>query len=396
MVDMMACNRWISGIVPELSQGLVAELVDAVDSKSTGLAHLGSTPSEATTLAGMRRSDFEYSLPAELIAQAPLAQRSASRLLLLEGASGCLADHAITTLPTLLAPGDLLVFNDTRVLPARLAARRASGGVVEIFLERPLDGHAALVQTRASNPLRAGEVLQTAGGPVRLTARHDDLWAVELPQTAVDFFERYGAVPLPPYITRAPDALDRERYQSLFARVPGAVAAPTASLHFDAALLAALEARGVKRAQLTLHVGAGTFHPLRSEHLDEHRMHAEWYQVPDDTVAAIARTRSAGGRVIAIGTTVARALEACAAGDGAVSAGLGETRLFITPGFRFRVIDGLLTNFHLPGSTLLMLVAAFAGREAVLAAYQHAIALRYRFFSYGDAMLIWPAKGARE
>ena len=378
----------------------MAELVDAVDSKSTGLAHLGSTPSEATTFPGMRRSEFEYSLPAELIAQTPLAQRSASRLLLLEGANGRCADHAIASLPALLASGDLLVFNDTRVLPARLAARRASGGRVEIFLERALDGHMALVQTRASNPLREGEVLQTAGGPVRLAARCDDLWEVELPQAAVAFFERCGAVPLPPYITRAPDTLDRERYQSLFARVPGAVAAPTASLHFDSALLAALEARGVKRAQLTLHVGAGTFHPVRSENLDEHRMHAEWYEVPGATVAAIARTRAAGGRVIAVGTTVARALEAAAsataaAGAGSVSAGHGETRLFITPGFRFRVIDGLLTNFHLPGSTLLMLVAAYAGREAVLAAYQHAINQRYRFFSYGDAMLIWPANGVR-
>ena len=342
----------------------------------------------------MRRSEFEYSLPAELIAQTPLAQRSASRLLLLQGATGHCADHAITSLPALLAPGDLLVFNDTRVLPARLAARRASGGRVEIFLERALHDHMALVQTRASNPLREGEVLQTTGGPVRLAARHDDLWAVELPQAAVEFFERCGAVPLPPYITRAPDTLDRERYQSLFARVPGAVAAPTASLHFDSALLAALEARGVERAQLTLHVGAGTFHPVRSENLAEHRMHAEWYEVPAATVAAIARTRAAGGRVVAVGTTVARALEtAASAGD--VSAGHGETSLFITPGFRFRVIDGLLTNFHLPGSTLLMLVAAYAGREAVLAAYQHAIAQRYRFFSYGDAMLIWPADGVR-
>jgi S-adenosylmethionine:tRNA ribosyltransferase-isomerase len=202
-------------------------------------------------------------------------------------------------------------------------------------------------------------------------------------------------VPLPPYITRAPDAQDRERYQSLFARVPGAVAAPTASLHFDAALLAALLARGVERTQLTLHVGAGTFHPVRSEVLEEHRMHAEWYDVPAATVSSIAATRAAGGRVVAVGTTVARALEAAAADSGSVRAGHGETRLFVTPGYRFRAIDGLLTNFHLPGSTLLMLVAAFAGREAVLAAYQHAIEQRYRFFSYGDAMLIWPADGVR-
>jgi S-adenosylmethionine:tRNA ribosyltransferase-isomerase len=343
----------------------------------------------------MRRSDFDYPLPAELIAQTPLARRSASRLLLLDGAHAGLADSEVTALPELLAPDDLLVFNDTRVLPARLAARRASGGRVEIFLERALEGRAALVQTRASNPLRAGERLSCDGGSVRLASRHDDLWEVELPEPAAAFFERWGAVPLPPYITRTPDALDRERYQSLFARVPGAVAAPTASLHFDAALLAALAARGVGRAQLTLHVGAGTFHPVRSEALEEHRMHTEWYEVPAATAAAIAGARAAGGRIVAVGTTVARALETAAAGTGKVCAGHGETRLFITPGYRFRAIDGLLTNFHLPGSTLLMLVAAYAGREAVLAAYQHAIERRYRFFSYGDAMLVWPADGVR-
>jgi S-adenosylmethionine:tRNA ribosyltransferase-isomerase len=261
---------------------------------------------------------------------------------------------------------------------------------VEIFLERALDGHAALVQTRASNPLRAGEVLGCAGGPVRLANRVDDLWEVELPEPAAAFFERWGAVPLPPYITRAPDALDRERYQSLFARVPGAVAAPTASLHFDAALLAALVARGVERTQLTLHVGAGTFHPVRSEVLEEHRMHAEWYELPAATVAAIAAARTAGRRVIAVGTTVARALES--AGAERLEAGSAETALFIRPGFRFRVIDGLITNFHLPGSTLLMLVAAFAGLEPMRNAYAHAVQQGYRFFSYGDAMLIWPAR----
>ena len=378
-----------------MPHGLVAELVDAVDSKSTGLAHLGSTPSEATIFAGMRRSDFQYSLPAELIAQAPLAQRSASRLLVLDGQDRRCTDGSMASLPEMLAPGDLLVFNDTRVLPARLAARRASGGRVEIFLERPLRDCVALVQTRASNPLRAGETLQTDGGPVRLLARHTDLWELELPQPTVEFFERCGAVPLPPYISRAPDESDRERYQSLFARVPGAVAAPTASLHFDAALLAALAARGVQRAQITLHVGAGTFHPVRSENIEEHRMHAEWFEVSAETAKTIAQARGAGGRIIGVGTTVARALEASARGEGNVSAGHGETSLFITPGFRFRVIDGLVTNFHLPGSTLLMLVAAYAGREAVLAAYQHAIAQRYRFFSYGDAMLIWPATGVR-
>ncbi len=343
----------------------------------------------------MRRSDFDYELPAELIAQTPLARRSASRLLLLDGATGRCANREIAALPGLLEPGDLLVFNDTRVLPARLAARRASGGRVEIFLERALAGCGALVQTRASNPLRAGEELTTAGGLVRLIARQDELWEVALPEPAAEFFGRCGTVPLPPYITRAPDERDRERYQSLFARVPGAVAAPTASLHFDDLLLAALAARGIARALLTLHVGAGTFHPVRTEELDEHLMHAEWYEVPATTVAAIAATRAAGGRVIAVGTTVARSLESAAAEAGSVRAGHGETRLFIRPGFRFQAIDGLLTNFHLPGSTLLMLVAALAGREAVLAAYRHAIEQRYRFFSYGDAMLIWPANGVR-
>ena len=341
----------------------------------------------------MRRSDFEYSLPAGLIAQAPLPQRSASRLLVLDGATGTCTDQQFSGLPALLQPGDLLVFNDTRVLPARLAARRSSGGSVELFLERPLGGHGALVQARASNPLRAGEQLASAGGAVRLHARHDDLWEVELPEPAVEFFERCGAVPLPPYITRTPDAADRERYQSVFARVPGAVAAPTASLHFDVAILAALAERGIERAMVTLHVGAGTFQPVRSATLDGHAMHAEWYAVPAATVAAIARVGAAGHRVIAVGTTVARALEA--AGAATLRAASGDTTLFIRPGFRFRVVDGLITNFHLPGSTLLMLVAAYAGLEPVLAAYRHAVQHQYRFFSYGDAMLIWPAPGAR-
>ena len=341
----------------------------------------------------MRRSDFEYSLPAGLIAQAPLPQRSASRLLVLDGATGTCADQQFSDLPALLRPGDLLIFNDTRVLPARLAARRSSGGRVELLLERPLGGHGALVQARASNPLRAGEQLASAGGAVRLHARHDDLWEVELPEPAVEFFERCGTVPLPPYITRKPDAADRERYQSLFARVPGAVAAPTASLHFDAAILAALAARGIERAMVTLHVGAGTFQPVRSETLDGHAMHAEWYAVPAATVDAIGRARAAGQRVIAVGTTVARSLEA--AGAATLRAASGDTTLFIHPGFRFGVVDGLITNFHLPGSTLLMLVAAYAGLEPVLAAYRHAVQHQYRFFSYGDAMLIWPAPGAR-
>jgi S-adenosylmethionine:tRNA ribosyltransferase-isomerase len=354
----------------------------------------------------MRRSDFDFALPGELIAQVPPARRSDSRLLRLDAAAPPpgLADLGVTDLPGLLRAGDLVVFNDTRVVPARLQARRASGGRCEVFLERPLPGNRALAHLRASNRLRAGEVLASAGGPMQLVEKQAGLWILQLEEPAVALFERHGAVPLPPYITRAPSDDDRERYQSLLARVPGAVAAPTASLHFDAPLLARLEAAGVERALLTLHVGAGTFQPLRSESLDEHVMHAEWYEVTPAVVEAIARTRARGGRVIAIGTTVARALESAAeaaasAGQGSESpaaaplrAASGETRLFIKPGFRFRVVDGLLTNFHLPASTLLMLVAAFAGRERVLAAYEHAVAQRYRFFSYGDAMLVWPDK----
>jgi S-adenosylmethionine:tRNA ribosyltransferase-isomerase len=348
----------------------------------------------------MRRSDFEFALPGELIAQAPPARRSDSRLLCLDPAapSPGIADLAITDLPGLLRAGDLAVFNDTRVVPARLQARRSSGGRCEVFLERPLPGNRALAHLRASNRLRAGDVLASPGGPMQLLEKQAGLWILQLGEPAVELFERHGAVPLPPYITRAPSVDDRERYQSLLARVPGAVAAPTASLHFDAPLLARLEAAGVERALLTLHVGAGTFQPLRSESLAEHVMHAEWYEVTPAVIEAIARTRARGGRVIAIGTTVARALEsaaAAAAGEGApLHAASGETQLFIRPGFRFRVIDGLLTNFHLPASTLLMLVAAFAGRERVLAAYAHAVAQRYRFFSYGDAMLAWPQRMA--
>lgn len=345
----------------------------------------------------MRREDFSYPLPAELIAQAPLPQRSASRMLMLEGSSGALADRSVRDLPECLRPGDLLVLNDTRVVAARLAGTKPSGGRVEILLERALEGSEALAQLSASKPIRPGLEVATPGGAVRVLDREGDLWRVRLPQPALEFFERWGEVPLPPYIRRAPDASDRERYQSIFARVSGAVAAPTASLHFDAELAAALEARGIERAFVTLHVGAGTFQPLRTDDLAAHVMHAERVEVGGPACAAIARTRSAGGRVVAVGTTVVRAVEAMAlaAGGGETRGAAptlapwsGETRLFITPGFRFQVIDVLLTNFHLPGSTLLMLVCAFAGREAVLAAYAHAIAARYRFFSYGDAMLI--------
>lgn len=492
----------------------------------------------------VRRQDFSYELPEELIAQSPLAERSASRLLVLDGATGGMADRGMGDLPGYLKAGDLLVFNDTRVVAARIVGSKPSGGRVEIFLERvkPAEtagrGREALVQLRASKPVREGLEIATAGGVVRVLGREDELWRVETPGDALEFFEAWGEVPLPPYIHRAADASDRERYQSIFAREKGAVAAPTASLHFDAALVARLEAMGVGRAFVTLHVGAGTFQPLRTDDLDAHKMHAERVSVSRETWDAIQRTRAAGGRVIAVGTTVVRALEAAAleaaapgsaapelaapgsmapesvapesaahlasavgrsdpvagghgepttetservppsmatsqpareralssramrrfegvstqaagevsgtrngvfdpdyGGVGAVGAGVGkgkvaavtggedrlrarasevpearadeapaartqtgqiawsgETRLFIRPGFKFQVVDAMVTNFHLPESTLLMLVSAFAGRENVLAAYAHAVRERYRFFSYGDAMFVMPAK----
>ena len=346
----------------------------------------------------MRRADFHYELPSELIAQQPLAERSASRLLTLDGVTGALADRQVRELPTLLNDGDLLVFNDTRVIPARLFALKESGGRVELLLERPLTiddrGHLALVHARASKPLRPDMPLQCRGGTLRVHEKRGDLWVIELPEPALSFFERYGQMPLPPYIRREPDASDSQRYQSLFARRQGAVAAPTASLHFDESLLAALDARGVQRAFITLHVGAGTFQPVRTDAVGAHVMHAEFVEVGEETCARIAATRARGGRVVAVGTTVVRALES-AAGSGELQPFVGDSSLFIVPGFRFRSVDAMLTNFHLPESTLLMLVSAFAGREAVLAAYRHAVENGYRFFSYGDAMFITPALGSR-
>ena len=317
--------------------------------------------------------------------------RSASRLLLLDADHGRWRDEQMQQLPELLAPGDLLVFNDTRVVAARLIARKMTGGRIELLLERPIGERLALVQLRDSKAVRVGMSLETAGGMLRVLARRGEFWEVELPSEAVAFFEAHGEVPLPPYIRRPAAPADRERYQSLFARIPGAVAAPTASLHFDDPLLEALARRGLERATITLHVGAGTFQPLRSDRLAGHRMHAERYFISTDTVSALERVRRRGGRVVAVGTTVARALESAAGADGTVAPGSGETNLFIHPGYRFRVIDALLTNFHLPQSTLLMLVAALAGRELTLAAYAHAVRARYRFFSYGDAMLVLPA-----
>jgi S-adenosylmethionine:tRNA ribosyltransferase-isomerase len=342
----------------------------------------------------VRRADFHYDLPDSQIAQQPLAERSASRMLTLDGATGKLADRQVRDFPSLLRAGDLLVFNDTRVIPARLYAMKESGGRVEIMLERPLHGYTALVHARASKPLRPDMPLMSRGGTLRTIEKRADLWVIELPEAPLSFFERYGQMPLPPYIRREPDAADANRYQSVFARRQGAVAAPTASLHFDESLLAMIDAQGVERAFITLHVGAGTFQPVRSETVGAHVMHAEFVEVSAATCDQIAATRARGGRVIAVGTTVVRALES-AAGEGGLAPFVGDSALFIVPGYRFRVIDAMLTNFHLPESTLLMLVSAFAGRETVLGAYQHAVASGYRFFSYGDAMYVTPAPGAR-
>jgi len=337
----------------------------------------------------VRRQDFAYDLPAELIAQSPPPERSGGRLLVLDPDAGAVADRAVRDLPDYLKDGDLLVFNDTRVVPARLVGSKPSGGRVEVLLERALEEAEALVQLSASKPIRPGLEVTTPGGTVRVLERVSDLWRVALPEPALQFFARWGSVPLPPYIRRAPDATDRERYQSIFARAPGAVAAPTASLHFDAALAQRLAARGVAHTFTTLHVGAGTFQPLRTDDLAAHTMHAEWASLGPEASAAIVGTHAGGGRVVAVGTTVVRALESAAlASGGRALPWSGETRLFITPGFQFQVADALLTNFHLPESTLLMLVCAFGGTDEVLAAYRHAVRARYRFFSYGDAMLL--------
>ena len=338
-------------------------------------------------------NDFDYTLPPDLIAQAPLAQRSASRLLVvhppMEGAE-VLVDRNFADLPALIGPQDLLVFNDTRVIHARVHGSKASGGQIEVLIERAIGPHEALAQVRASKSPRSGSTLRLADAfDVEVLGRVGEFYHLRFPahENLFELLERHGKLPLPPYIQRAAGDDDESRYQTVFARSPGSVAAPTAGLHFDEATLAQVRARGAQCAWLTLHVGAGTFQPVRVDNLDEHRMHSERYFIPPETVDAIARTRAAGGRVIAVGTTSLRALEA-AAHNGALGAGEGETEIFILPGFKFQVADALLTNFHLPKSTLLMLVSAFAGREPIRRAYAHAIAARYRFFSYGDAMLL--------
>ncbi|HWJ06294.1 MAG TPA: tRNA preQ1(34) S-adenosylmethionine ribosyltransferase-isomerase QueA [Steroidobacteraceae bacterium] len=346
----------------------------------------------------MRRSDFHFDLPDALIARHPTPERSASRLLHLDGRTGALIDRQFRDLPTLLRPDDLLVFNDTRVVPARLFGHKAgSGGKVEVMLERLLGGRRAIVQLRASKPSRDGTVIDFGGAAaLTVTGREDDFWTVEFDRDAHTVFEQLGQMPLPPYVGRPAEDADRERYQTVYAREPGAVAAPTAGLHFDAATLEACRAAGASFAYVTLHVGAGTFQPVRVDDVAQHQMHAEVYEVPAATCEAVAATRRRGGRVIAVGTTAVRSLEsaAAAAGDGGLRPTSGETRLFLTPGRRFHVVDALVTNFHLPESTLLMLVSAFATREHVLRAYAHAVEQRYRFFSYGDAMFVEPSPEA--
>ena len=343
-------------------------------------------------------ADFDFDLPPELIAQHPAAERSASRLL--DGRTLPAVERVFRDLPTLLEPGDLLVFNDTKVIRARLYGAKDTGGGVEALVERVLPGaadgrHEVWAHLRASKSPKAGQTVhfRDAAGATfaaEVLGRcgpENGLFHLRLPGDALALLERFGHVPLPPYITHADDADDERRYQTVFARHPGAVAAPTAALHFDEGVLAALDARGIGRASVTLHVGAGTFQPVRVDTMAEHRMHSEWFEVPQATVDAIAATRARGGQVVAVGTTTLRSLESAALG-GTLQAGARETDIFITPGFQFQVVDRLVTNFHLPRSTLMMLVSAFAGYDTVRALYADAIARRMRFFSYGDAMLL--------
>jgi S-adenosylmethionine:tRNA ribosyltransferase-isomerase len=339
-------------------------------------------------IAFMRTEEFDFDLPERLIAQHPPERRGASRLLYAH--DGALEDCRFADLLRFIRPNDLLVLNDTRVIKARLFGHKESGGKVEVLVERVLNEHEVLVQMRASKSPKAGARLVLCDVlPVEVLGREGEFFHLRFlnEEPVLDLLERYGRLPLPPYITHVADDEDEQRYQTVFAREAGAVAAPTAGLHFDDAMLQALRDKGAKLAYVTLHVGAGTFQPVRTENIREHAMHSERYEISQETVDAIAAVRAAGGRVVSVGTTSLRALESAAA-EGELKAGSGETRIFITPGYRFRVVDVLLTNFHLPKSTLLMLVCAFGGMERMLAAYRHAVEKEYRFFSYGDAMLI--------
>ncbi len=351
----------------------------------------------------MKRTDFSYHLPEELIAQRPPEVRGASRLLALDGATGDIAHHQFSDLPGLLSPQDLLVFNDTRVIPARLFGRKASGGAAEILVERVTGTHEAVAHVRCSKSPKAGtdihlsarEGVEPGALKVAVTGRDGDLFRLSSAggPAITEILQQVGHVPLPPYIQRADEPADRERYQTVYAARDGAVAAPTAGLHFTGELLQALREKGVRSATVTLHVGAGTFQPVRVEAVEDHHMHAEFVEVGEEVCAAVRDTRAAGGRVIAVGTTAVRSLETAAAG-GELAPWSGDTDIFIYPGYRFRCVDAMVTNFHLPESTLLMLVSAFAGREPIMAAYARAVEAGYRFFSYGDAMFITPAEAA--
>lgn len=338
----------------------------------------------------MRTTDFDFYLPDELIAQHPTATRTASRMLHLEGNSGNIQDQLFVDLPDLLNAGDLIVLNDTRVIKARLFGQKESGGQVEVLIERVINQHVAYAHVRASRAPKIGSRLKLADAfEVEVTARHDDLFELQFlgERAVLDLLEQYGALPLPPYITHEATEDDDERYQTVFAKHLGAVAAPTAGLHFNEDILENIRQKGVTIAYVTLHVGAGTFQPVRVDNIHEHKMHSELYNISQQTVDLIRQTHDRGNKVVAIGTTAMRALES-AAQHGELKAGAGETSIFITPGYRFKVVDRLFTNFHLPKSTLLMLVSAFGGVDHIKKAYTHAVAQRYRFFSYGDAMLI--------
>ena len=349
-------------------------------------------PPQPTSDAPLKKSDFHFDLPPELIAQAPLAERSASRMLVVPPDAPPYADRQVRDLPDYLRPGDLLVFNDTRVIPARLHGTKDSGGRVEILLERLVGGHEVLAQVGASkSPKAGGRITLDEGTALEVLGREGEFYRLRFltDEPLEKLLLRAGRMPLPPYIQREAGSADLERYQTLFARHTGAVAAPTAGLHFDQPLLAALEARGVQSGHVTLHVGAGTFQPMRVESIHDHQMHSEWLNVGAELCQQVQRTRAAGGRVVAVGTTVVRALET-AARDGELKPYAGDTNIFLFPGKKIATVDALLTNFHLPESTLMMLVSAFAGRERILAAYAYAVREKYRFFSYGDAMLLYP------
>jgi S-adenosylmethionine:tRNA ribosyltransferase-isomerase len=343
----------------------------------------------------MHVADFHFDLPESLIARHPLAERRGSRLLVLDGPSGELSHRHFADLLGYLRPGDLMVFNDTRVIPARLFGQKASGGKLEILVERVLDEERVLAHVRSSkSPKPGSRILIDGGAEAEMVARHEALFELKFAEPVLPLLERVGHMPLPPYIDRPDEAEDRERYQTVYARNAGAVAAPTAGLHFDEPLLDAIRAKGVTTAFVTLHVGAGTFQPVRVEKIEDHHMHREWLQVDQAVVDAVAACRARGGRVVAVGTTSVRSLES-AARDGELKAFAGETDIFLYPGRPFHVVDALVTNFHLPESTLLMLVSAFAGYRETMAAYATAVAEGYRFFSYGDAMFITRNPGAQ-